>query len=138
MADRVTPPYAQHVGAAMGSAKRGKVDDLLRRIEAGEFGDRPRIARIPCPGGRGDDIAINGHKVTFLAYDELRLSTLDEHARDALAYGLAASRLHRPRSEKTLADFSDADLVMEMIRRGYAAMKLPADGGPPETLRCKD
>lgn len=36
---------------------------------------------------------------------------------------------------KTLADYSDADLVMEMMRRGYAAMKLPADGSAPEVLR---
>lgn len=37
--------------------------------------------------------------------------------------------------EKTLGDFSDAELVMEMIKRGYATMKLPKDGGPPEVLR---
>lgn len=36
---------------------------------------------------------------------------------------------------KLLHDYSDAELVMEMIRRGYAAMKLPGDGGPPEVLR---
>lgn len=37
--------------------------------------------------------------------------------------------------EKTLTDFSDAEIIMEMIRRGYAAMKLPADGGVPEVLK---
>lgn len=37
--------------------------------------------------------------------------------------------------EKTLVDFPDHEMVMEMIRRGYAVMKLPKDGGPPEVLR---
>lgn len=55
---------------------------------------------------------------------------------DAMKYGVsAASQTSYRRADKTLADFGDAELVMEMIRRGYAAMKLPADGGPPEVLR---
>ena len=36
---------------------------------------------------------------------------------------------------KALDEYTDADLIMEMIRRGYAAMKLPESGGPPEALK---
>lgn len=35
----------------------------------------------------------------------------------------------------SIADFSNAEMVMDMLRRGYAVMKLPEDGGPPEVLR---
>jgi hypothetical protein len=34
-----------------------------------------------------------------------------------------------------IGSHTDAEMVMEMIRRGYAVMKLPEDGGPPEVLR---
>lgn len=36
---------------------------------------------------------------------------------------------------KPLEDIDNATLVMEMIKRGFAVMKLPADGGPPTALR---
>lgn len=67
------------------------------------------------------------------------------HFHDALLYGQAASRLHRSSSMQTgvtvedpLAKFKDHELIMALLKRGYAAMKLPADGGPPEVLRGKD
>lgn len=71
-------------------------------------------------------VKIQGLDATFLGFDE-------SHVIDALAYGQAQARVTRP-SHKPLTDYSDAELVMEMIRRGYAAMKLPADGGPPKVL----
>lgn len=43
---------------------------------------------------------------------------------------VAPTPLPRP-----LGQYTNSELVMEMIRRGYAVMKLPKDGGPPETLR---
>lgn len=36
---------------------------------------------------------------------------------------------------KTLDDFGTADLVMEMLKRGFAVMKMPEDGSLPETLK---
>lgn len=60
---------------------------------------------------------------------------IDQHVMDALRYKNLGGAGTTVRAEKTLADFKDAELVMEMIRRGYAAMKLPSDGGPPEVLR---
>lgn len=38
-------------------------------------------------------------------------------------------------AHKPLAEISNADLVMEMLKRGFAVMKLPDDGGPPTALR---
>lgn len=69
--------------------------------------------------------------------------TVDEssHMSDAWKYmmaGLGDSKSSYSTwgaERKLLHDYSDAELVMEMIRRGYAAMKLPGDGGPPEVLR---
>lgn len=51
---------------------------------------------------------------------------------DAVRYGTSTAKTVRVKGP---ADFSDAEMVMDMIRRGYAVMKLPADGGPPEALR---
>lgn len=56
------------------------------------------------------------------------------HITDAVKYGQIPPDLIRTESKK-LSDYSDADLIMEMISRGYAAMKLPRDGGPPKVLR---
>ena len=38
-------------------------------------------------------------------------------------------------AHKPLSEISNADLVMEMLKRGFAVMKLPEDGGPPTALR---
>lgn len=73
---------------------------------------------------------IQGRELTFIGFDE------SSHIGDALLYGQSASRMHRP-AEEQLAKFSNAELVMEMLKRGYAVMKCP-DGQPPETLRGKD
>ncbi len=105
---------------------RKKLADLLaeasRGVNVNTFGSPPK--------------PINGIEVNRVFADES--GNLVQHQIDAMTY-LAdiqvQSRLHRTSTQKTLSDFSDADLVMEMIKRGYAAMKLPKDGGPPETLR---
>lgn len=58
---------------------------------------------------------------------------LAEQARaQAVAAQVKAATAVRARS---LPDFSDAEMVMDMIRRGYAVMKLPEGGGPPEVLK---
>lgn len=74
---------------------------------------------------------VQGLKLTSMGSD------VYDHLADALAYQQAAARTYRVRTTKTVTDFSDAELIMELIRRGYAAMKLPSDGGPPEVLRGK-
>lgn len=68
------------------------------------------------------DAAFKGHGISHTYFDELQKIGREDWAE-------ARTRIHRqvPR-EKTLADFNDAELVMEMIRRGYAAMKLPEQG----------
>jgi hypothetical protein len=38
-------------------------------------------------------------------------------------------------SEEKLAEFSDTELIMEMLRRGYAVLKCPEPGQPPEALK---
>jgi hypothetical protein len=53
---------------------------------------------------------------------------------DALIYSKIGTKTTMLAS-KELTDYSDAELVMHMIGRGYACMKLPKDGGPPEVLR---
>jgi hypothetical protein len=40
-----------------------------------------------------------------------------------------------PKPRTRLDEFTDAELVMHMLGRGYACMKVPASGEPPETLR---
>lgn len=42
---------------------------------------------------------------------------------------------HRVPIQPSLTTYKDAELVMDMIRRGYAVMKLPEGGGPPDVLR---
>lgn len=38
-------------------------------------------------------------------------------------------------THKPLAELATVDLVMEMLKRGFAVMKLPEDGGIPEVLK---
>jgi hypothetical protein len=75
-----------------------------------------------------------GLEVTHVAYDEA-------HILDAIAYGTATGRMTGsnfgqsiPRP-KTLKDYSNADLVMEMLERGFAVVKTPAPGQFPEVLK---
>lgn len=37
--------------------------------------------------------------------------------------------------DKPLTAFTDAELIMDMLRRGYAVLKCPEPGEPPETLK---
>ncbi len=61
-----------------------------------------------------------------------RMDVTDDHIRDAILYGRGARVQYSP---PTLEKFSNAELIHEMLERGFAVMKLPAAGGPPETLR---
>lgn len=62
----------------------------------------------------------------------ITMSEIDEHLRDAVLYGTSTLQA---KVEPPLKKFSNSELIMEMLERGFAVMKLPADGGPPETLR---
>ncbi len=54
-----------------------------------------------------------------------------DHAGDAIYYG-ATGMTGAP---KALSEHTDAVLIMELLSRGYAVLKCPAPGEPPETLK---
>lgn len=62
----------------------------------------------------------------------------EDHWADAMKYfndALQARISHKvPQINPALDEYKDAELVMEMIRRGYAVLKCPEPGVPPETL----
>lgn len=60
--------------------------------------------------------------------------SLDDHLKDVAIYGQAAT-IQRAPVQTSLSSYTDAELIMDMIRRGYAVMKLPEGGGPPDVLR---
>jgi hypothetical protein len=37
--------------------------------------------------------------------------------------------------EKPISDFKTADMIMELLGRGYAVIKMPEGGGLPEVLK---
>lgn len=76
-------------------------------------------------------------KIQSIFIDDQKLSVLDRHISDAVLYGTSAMQTSVV-SEDPLAKFKDHELIMALLKRGYAAMKLPSDGGPPEVLRGKD
>ncbi len=55
------------------------------------------------------------------------------HIRDAFLYGNSAMQTSVV-VEDPLAKFKDHELIMALLKRGYAAMKMP-DGGVPEVLK---
>jgi hypothetical protein len=71
--------------------------------------------------------------VVELAGQSLGDELMSKHIRDALLYGQSATR--KAKVEPTIDQHSDADMVMEMLRRGYAVIKMPADGSTPENLK---
>lgn len=110
----------------MESRVKGK-SDALAAIRKLSDDQRAKATQIPMKDYQEQVTKVSPNPVWI---DEA--SIFKQDILDAAIYGQSASHVRR---EKTLADFGDAELVMEMIRRGYAAMKLPADGGPPEVLR---
>lgn len=106
--------------------------------------------------------------LTDLLGRQFEISQHASHMEDALLYGQAASRIHRPGTAQAapiikhisaedmlkrwavppmtppmpmippmpdVKTFSNAELIHEMLERGFAVMKLPAAGGPPEVLK---
>lgn len=62
-------------------------------------------------------------------------SFMAKHQIDALKYAMQGAMTQQVPKKPDIRTVSDAEMVMEMIRRGFAVMKLPEDGGPPEALR---
>lgn len=72
---------------------------------------------------------------------EARVLGIDEasHIRDAMLYGTGVQQTWRASGtvSDSLTSYSDAQLVMEMIKRGYAVAKA-RDGAIPEVLTDAD
>lgn len=137
MADRVKPPLAER--AEMGGRRSGKTyRDMIDNLLPGLLGP------MSAPGDRFEtsidpttqQLAVQLHrrgvpiKTHHISPGDLHRDM--DHLRDALQYGIDTRQVY---VEPAIEKHSDAEMVMEMIRRGYAVMKLPADGGPPESMR---
>jgi hypothetical protein len=100
------------------------------------YGD-PKIDRLldrMIPPPDQELAAIQGQAATMIGWDESSKLTLERMK--LIAERMNHSVAPKPIVQtKILSDYSNADLVMEMIRRGFAVMKLPEGGGPPEALR---
>jgi len=144
MENRVKPPYANAVGGAPGGGKTAWLADLAASIlpvqrpptdlpnESPAQHERLSLTMVEAKRRLRDHVA-EQPQTTYI-HDSVDLGlSLDQHMRDAMRYGQAAPRVHR--APTTLQDFSDSEMVMDMIRRGYAVMKLPDDGGPPGVLK---
>lgn len=66
---------------------------------------------------------------------EVHTVFLDEssHLSDAMLYGLGASKTAFG-GARALSEYKDAELVMEMLKRGFAVMPVPGNG-PPDVLK---
>lgn len=135
MADGVIPPFAHQ--AQIGGRQQGKtaaqvLEEAMRDVgQERQFADafRHYMEREQA------ESRLHRHRqrhpeISKVWIDEA--GKLDQHAIDALKYAMQPPPVIVKQDVK---EISDADMVMEMIRRGYAVMKLPADGGPPESLR---
>ena len=67
------------------------------------------------------------------------LNEIDNHLVDAVAYGSTATHTAGPVSpRRTISEFADSELIMELLGRGYAAIKMPKDGSLPKVLDASD
>ncbi len=126
----------------------GRVDSWLQRRARMQSALQNEAARDTINGG-GKIPALDPQQVTKLSPDpkalydfellrerEVAFVGIDEHLSDALMYGQTANRIHRATPKTPLGDYSDADLIMHMLNRGYAVLKCPNQ--PPEMLRAED
>jgi hypothetical protein len=117
---------------------------------ARQMGKTARLAELARPGAGAFERGILAHQaidrfhrfeqtpakpeVTFIGHDEAGDSAID-----AWLYGASMIKQRlltgMPKPRTRLDEFTDAELVMHMLGRGYACMKVPASGEPPETLR---
>jgi hypothetical protein len=134
MADRVKGFEARRGGkafahqlrmqSALSTVDKTAAQDLVDRFRRGlpQHGAdveqaQSRMHRI----GRGP------REITYIGFDEA------SHIDDALVYGRMGAKMTG--AVKALSEHSDAALIMELLSRGYACMKCPEPGMPPEVLR---
>lgn len=109
-------------GVGLVEASKRAIDDIHKRFGADVLQTTTRMSRL---GSAPPIHYIDG------------MFDTDQHIRDAIVYGVGAKLQHVPPTVqvKHLSDYTDAEMVMDMLRRGFAVMRLPEDGGPPEALR---
>ncbi len=133
MEDRVKPPYVAEQGAKsfveklqQEAASGSLTPELAQRLADKYRQEYPKVSVDPAGLLRGMDVSRVWADETAQWTDLMqRLAT----AKYGLG-GLAA----QAKSEPPLTKFKDHELIMELIKRGYAAMKMP-DGGVPEVLK---
>lgn len=143
MAGPVKPPFAYRphqaaVGGQLGGQRSGKTAAQLERLilEAQKHpGSRleqtfdnmyqQHLVGLKRPGTQPEIVRISPEE----------LAGVDQHILDALKYGFGASQTQVAPETPAIEKHTNAEMVMEMLRRGFAVMKLPEDGGPPEVFR---
>lgn len=85
-----------------------------------------QVTRLHRPGAPAPEVHV-------MSVDEM--GSIDQHLLDALKYGIGASQTRVAPETPAIEKHTNAEMVMEMLRRGFAVMKLPDDGGPPEVFR---
>lgn len=128
MADRVKIPYVNGAGGKSFSAK------LRQQTEIGDIS--PELGAKMAERFRAEHLTPQEFQGTHglnIWRDEA--ADIDKHIADALLYGQVASRLHRATPQPTLDSFQDYELIMELIKRGYAAMKIPEGRSAPEIFK---
>jgi hypothetical protein len=126
MADRVTKK--KHIFETADRCGGGKTDRLAALARARTETYRVNLETYQA----ADRLCRPGQKPVVFVDESSHIS--DAWAMAAL-YGKGVWNSRSAPPIKALADYSDAELVMHMIERGYACMKVPADGGPPKALR---
>lgn len=86
----------------------------------------PKPPMIPPPTA---DMAVE--KIRGSGFELAVLDEWDNHLRDAIMYGQTATRVTRTPSLRT---FSNAELINEMLDRGFAVMKIPEGKDKPDVF----
>lgn len=64
---------------------------------------------------------------------DMNVEQARSHLSDAFLYGLGAQKTAFG-GARALSEYKDAELVMEMLKRGFAVMPVPGNG-PPDVLK---
>ena len=123
MEDRVKDYFHQYRRG--GKSFAAAIKEQLRMHGArGGLQQLPKLPKAPEPSRiRADEFVMVGYD--FGSEDDLV---------QAWRSTIKRSEFYADSGTRSLATYSDAEMVMEMIGRGYAVMKTP-QGGTPETLK---
>lgn len=149
MADGVKPPYAVGVDPSpAGDATAYMLYGGAAGMGGKSFARQVRAGLNLQSVKRGSDLEqhirkqIEQHRALNPSITQVWVDEVSHVDLEGFRYALeeqAKSRLSRQtipaKITKPIDEWTDAELIMEMIRRGYAAMKLPEAGGPPEVLK---